>query len=125
MALSAVIFDLDGTLIDSNTSHVLAWDKALKKHGYRVSSDRIGVEIGKGGDKLIPSILGAQIDREDGDSLRKSHTEEFTRIAESTPLRAFPGVKALLGAIRHRGLKVALATSSKMKELKTSLKMQA
>jgi beta-phosphoglucomutase-like phosphatase (HAD superfamily) len=55
MALSAIIFDVDGTLIDSNAAHVQAWDQALKQHHYQVSADRIAVEIGKGGDKLIPS----------------------------------------------------------------------
>jgi HAD superfamily hydrolase (TIGR01509 family) len=117
MALSAIIFDVDGTLIDTNAAHVQAWDQALKQHDYQVSADRIGVEIGKGGDKLVPSILGEQIDRRDGDSLRKAHTKEFTKIAESTKLNEFTGVEPLLTAIRKRGLKLALATSSKKKEL--------
>jgi HAD superfamily hydrolase (TIGR01509 family) len=117
MALNAIIFDVDGTLIDSNAAHVEAWDQALKQHDYEVSADRIAVEIGKGGDKLVPSILGEQIDRRDGDSLRKAHTTEFTKIAESTALHAFAGVEPLLMDIRKRGLKLALATSSKKKEL--------
>ncbi len=71
MALSAVIFDVDGTLIDSNDAHVQAWDQALRKHEYKVSPDRIAVEIGKGGDRLIPSILGQQIDQQDGESFAR------------------------------------------------------
>ncbi|HZK81592.1 MAG TPA: HAD-IA family hydrolase [Humisphaera sp.] len=122
MALSALIFDVDGTLIDSNPAQVQAWWTALKKHGYEVSRDRIAVEVGKGGDKLIPSILGREIDRRDGESLRKAHTNEYIRIAESTRLVPFDGVEALLREIRSRGLKLALATSSKMNELKTTLK---
>jgi len=117
MALSAIIFDMDGTLIDSNAAHAQAWDQALKQHHYQVSPDRIAVEIGKGGEKLVPSILGEQINRRDGDSLRKVHTTEFTKIAESAKLNAFAGVEPLLVAIRKRGLKLALATSSKKKEL--------
>lgn len=120
MALSAIIFDVDGTLVDTNPAHAQAWDQALKKHHYQVSLDRIAVEIGKGGDKLIPSILGEQIDRRDGESLRKSHTAEFKEIAQSTKLQAFPGVESLLKAIRQRGLKLALATSSKKDELQTT-----
>ena len=120
MALSAIIFDVDGTLIDSNAAHVQAWDQALKQHHYQVSADRIAVEIGKGGDKLVPSILGQQIDQRDGDSLRKAHTTQFTKIAESTKLNSFAGVEPLLDAIRKRGLKLAIATSSKKKELQTT-----
>jgi HAD superfamily hydrolase (TIGR01509 family) len=117
MALSAVIFDVDGTLIDTNAAHVQAWDQALKQHDYRVSVDRIGVEIGKGGEKLVPSILGEKIDRRDGDSLRRTHTSEFTKIAESIKLNAFASVEPLLTAIQKLGLKLALATSSTEKEL--------
>jgi HAD superfamily hydrolase (TIGR01509 family) len=122
MALSAIIFDVDGTLIDSNASHVDAWDQAIKQHHYQVSADRIAVEIGKGGDKLVPSILGEEIDRRDGYSLRKAHTSEFTKIAESTRINSFPRVEALLVAIRKRGLKLAIATSSKKKELQTTMR---
>jgi HAD superfamily hydrolase (TIGR01509 family) len=122
MALSAIIFDVDGTLIDSNAAHVQSWERAFKKHEYQVSLDRIAVEIGKGGDKLIPSILGQQIDRQDGESLRKAHTAEFTRIANSTHLQTFSGVAALIAGVRQRGLKVALATSSKKKELEITQK---
>ncbi|HET6246927.1 MAG TPA: HAD-IA family hydrolase [Tepidisphaeraceae bacterium] len=122
MALSAIIFDVDGTLIDSNDAHAHAWDCALKKHAYRVSADRIAVEIGKGGDKLVPSILGKEIDRTDGDSLRKADTAEFISIAESTHLPLFPGVKNLLTALRGRGLKLAIATSSKKHQLQVTQK---
>jgi HAD superfamily hydrolase (TIGR01509 family) len=120
MALSAIIFDVDGTLIDSNGAHLQAWDQTLKQHHYEVSADRIAVEIGKGGDKLVPSILGEEVDRRDGDSLRTAQTTAFTKIAESTKLNAFADVEPLLTAIRKRGLKLALATSSKKKELQTT-----
>jgi membrane protein len=66
MALDALIFDIDGTLIDSNPAHVEAWGIAFEKFGYRVGRDRIEVEIGKGGDKLVPSILGKEADEKDG-----------------------------------------------------------
>jgi HAD superfamily hydrolase (TIGR01509 family) len=122
MALGAIIFDVDGTLIDSNAAHVQAWDQALKQHHYQVSPDRIAVETGKGGDKLVPSILGEQIERRDGDSLRKAQETEFTKIAESTRLNAFAGIEPLLTAIRKRGLKLAIATSSKKKELQLNLR---
>jgi len=120
MALTAIIFDVDGTLIDSNAAHLRAWEKAMKDNGYVVSADRIAVEIGKGGDKLVPAILGEEIDRRDGAALRKAHTAEFTKIAETTHLQLFPGVKTLLAALRQRGLKLGIATSSKKGELQTT-----
>ncbi len=115
-----MIFDVDGTLIDSNAAHMEAWDKAFKKHKYEVSGDRIAVEIGKGGDKLVPSILGEEIERRDGESLRKAHTAEYIKLAESKSLAPFPGVELLMTEIRKRGLKLALATSSSKEELKTT-----
>jgi HAD superfamily hydrolase (TIGR01509 family) len=119
MALSAIIFDVDGTLIDSNQAHVDAWATALKQHGYSVSPDRIAVEIGKGGDKLVPSILGQQIEKHDGEKLRKAHTAEFTKLAQARGLSPFPGVSDLLAELRRRGFKLALATSSKKNDLET------
>lgn len=116
MALTAVIFDIDGTLIDTNEAHVKAWTIAFEKHGHAVSPDRIAVEIGKGGDKLIPSILGGQINRRNGKSLREAHTEEYAKIANASHLRVFDGVDALLKKLKERGLKLAIATSSSMSE---------
>src|SRR5437588_588943 len=64
MALDAVIFDLDGTLLDTNPAHVAAWQQAFTALGYRIPPDRIAFEIGKGGDKLLPAILGEETARD-------------------------------------------------------------
>ena len=122
MALNAIIFDLDGTLIDSNASHIEAWLKALATHRYHVSPDRIAVEIGKGGDHLVPSVLGEAIEKTHGESLREAHSTEFARIANSTSLKVFPGVKELLAELRRRGFKTALATSSDRHHLELTQK---
>jgi HAD superfamily hydrolase (TIGR01509 family) len=117
MPLSAVIFDLDGTLIDTNALHIQAWQKTFGEHHYKVADDRIGVEIGKGGDQFVASILGQETEEKYGDSLRKGHTDHYLQLAKSTRLTVFPGAQKLLEAIQARGLKLALATSSKPDEL--------
>ena len=86
MPISAIIFDVDGTLIDSNGAHVEAWQRAFARHGYEVTQERITVEIGKGGDKLVPSILGEPAEAKDGDSLREAQTGEFIRLLRAGPI---------------------------------------
>ncbi len=112
MPISGIIFDVDGTLIDSNAAHVEAWERAFMRHGYAVTPKRITVEIGKGGDKLVPSILGEAAEGRDGESLREAQTGEFLRIAASRELRAFPQARELAAELRRRGIRTALATSS-------------
>lgn len=112
-----MIFDIDGTLIDSNPAHVEAWVQAFARLGYKVAADRISVEIGKGGDKLVPSILGASADRKDGDRLRDAQKEAFLALAKRTRLPVFPQARELLAELRRRGLRTALATSSSGEQL--------
>jgi HAD superfamily hydrolase (TIGR01509 family) len=110
--LSAVIFDLDGTLVDTNAAHVESWERAFARLGYKVPPDRIAAEIGKGGDNLIPSVLGRAADEKDGEALRAANQEAYKPIAESRRFRIFDGARELLDELRGRGLKVAIATSS-------------
>ena len=117
MALGAMIFDIDGTLIDSNPAHVEAWVQAFGRFGYQVAADRVSVEIGKGGDKLVPSILGAAADRKDGDGLRDAQKEEFLALAKRSRLAVLPGARKLVAELRRRGLRTALATSSSGEQL--------
>lgn len=117
MALDGMIFDLDGTIIDSNALHVEAFHMAFEEAGYKIFPDRIWPEVGKGGDKLVPAILGKSADKLDGDKIRKSHTEHFLRIAKDRGIAVFPGAVDLLATLRKRGIKTVLATSSNKKEL--------
>jgi HAD superfamily hydrolase (TIGR01509 family) len=112
MALDGFIFDLDGVLIDSNAAHLEAWSRALERYDYRVEPDRIFVEIGKGGDKLVANVLGDKAESRRGHDLRAAQGEAFAQIAEERGLPVAPGARELIEALRRRGLRLALATSS-------------
>src|SRR5829696_3006835 len=91
MALDGILLDLDGTLVDTNEMHVRAWRAAFESRGYRIAQDRIRVELGKGGDKLVPDILGREADERDGDALREAQPAEFKKLAQCEGIRAFDG----------------------------------
>lgn len=112
MSLDGLIFDLDGTLVDTNSTHVDAWVQGLATHGYRFSAERVAPEIGKGGDMLLPALLGESCDAEEGEAIRRSVAQEFERLASQRTFRVFDGAEALLSALRERGLRLALATSA-------------
>lgn len=112
MAIAGFLLDLDGTLIDSNRTHTLAWVEAMEKHGYRVAEDRIAIEIGKGGDQLVSDVLGAEAEKKAGDAMRKTQQQAFARRADRDGIPVIAGAEALLAALRDRGIRTALATSS-------------
>ncbi|HXU64863.1 MAG TPA: HAD-IA family hydrolase [Polyangia bacterium] len=112
MALDGVIFDFDGVLVDSNGAHVKAWQQAFQRCGYNVEPDRIFVEVGKGGDRVVSDILGQRAEESHGDDLRAANKEALFAIWKAEGLRPFPGGEALLAALRARGIRTALASSS-------------
>lgn len=113
MALDAFIFDVDGTLLDTNPAHVEAWVIALEDSGYRIPADRIELEVGKGGDHLVPALIGPKADAQYGDAIRAAHAAQFAALAERHQFQSFPGALELIRAVSQRGLRTALATSSK------------
>lgn len=121
MALNGIVFDLDGTLLDSNALHADAWVEGLAACGYRFTADRIGPEIGKGGDQLLAALLGEQVEEQHGDGIREAVSAAFRRLAASRRLRVFDGAEALLTAVRERGLLVALATAAAEEDLELML----
>src|SRR3954464_2651522 len=121
MSLLGMIFDVDGTLVDTNPAHVIAWRRAFARYGHDVPVERIEVEIGKGGDKLVPSVLGEEVEDRIGEALRRAQKEEFLAIAGSQHFRLFPGVPQIFAALRDRKIRSALATSSDEKHLEATL----
>lgn len=119
MAIELAIFDVDGTLVDSNDLHALAWLSAIEARGHHAAYETVRAHIGMGGDKLVPSILGEEVEEREGDALRELQDRYFEELMadESRPKRAFPGVLELFSALRQRGLKIALATSGEREKL--------
>src|SRR5829696_713942 len=117
MTMRGIIFDVDGTLIDTNPAHVEAWCRAFRRLGFEIPPERIVPEIGKGGDKLVPSILGDEVEDRLGEELRKAQKTEFLEIARTQRFRVFPGATEIFNALHGRGVRTALATSSDEKHL--------
>src|SRR5918995_274832 len=121
MTVRGMIFDIDGTLIDTNAAHVEAWRRAFQRLGFDVPPERIVPEIGKGGDKLVPSVLGAESEKRAGDALRETQNKEFLAIAKQQHFRVFPGAEQIFAECRNRGIRTAVATSSNEKHLAATL----
>jgi HAD superfamily hydrolase (TIGR01549 family) len=105
-----VVLDVDGTLLDSNYHHTLAWARAFEHVGVTVPLWRIHRTIGMGGDKLVAAAAGDEVEREHGAAVRERWEQEYDEIIEET--RLLPGAKELLVALSERGVDVALASSS-------------
>ena len=116
----AIIFDIDGTLIDDNDAHVRAWIEAFRSHGYAIPAERIREHIGEGGDHLVPALIGKEAAGRDGKAIRAAHDEAFAAVAAKEHFRVYPKAKELLDRLRGAGLRVALATSSQDHQLQTT-----
>lgn len=117
----AVLFDIDGTLVDSNDLHVEAWREAFRHFGKELSARDVHRQIGKGGDQLIPVFLSPGEISRFGDALEELRGDIFTR--KYLPrVRPFPHVRALIERMRRDGLRIALASSSKQREVEAHKK---
>ena len=107
--MTAALFDIDGTLVDSNYLHVEAWERALADVGKPVDSWRIHRAIGMDSDKLMDELLGDAKD-ELGDRASELHSTYYSTFTDR--LRPFAGARDLLRAIAAKGVQVILATSA-------------
>ncbi|MEA3016039.1 MAG: hypothetical protein QOI38_761 [Sphingomonadales bacterium] len=114
--IEAVLFDVDGTLVDSNDLHAAAWQEAFRHFGIVLPYDRIRSQIGKGGDNLIPSLLPDDVADRLHEEIESFRGELFRR--DYLPkARPFPGAADLLRRLHDEDTKLVLATSAKQEEL--------
>lgn len=120
--INAVIFDIDGTLVDSVDLHAEAWRWAFKKFGKAVPFTEIRRQIGKGADQLLPVFWSPEELSSFGKELERYRSDLFKK--EYLPhVKAFPRVRDLFERLRQDGKAVALASSAKEDELKTYKKV--
>ena len=95
--IEAVIFDIDGTLVDSVDLHARAWQEALRHFGHEFGFEQVRHEIGKGGDQLLPDLLPPKVVTAQGEEIKAYRSELFKReyLGQVQP---FPGVRASLRA---------------------------
>lgn len=119
---AAYLFDIDGTLIDSVDFHASAWQRALAHFGFDVPYDTVRLQIGKGGDQLLPVFVPAEQLERLKDHIEKYRSELFKReyLPRITP---FPRVRDLFRRIREDGHRIVLASSANAEEVKAYKKI--
>jgi HAD superfamily hydrolase (TIGR01509 family) len=123
MTTRYVLFDIDGTLVDSNDAHARAWEHAFRKNGREVTASQVRPLIGMGGDRVI-ARFAPDLDSEEGlgKTISDVRLETFLK-REIHEVRPFPGVRALVEALRDRGFVCGVATSAKNAERDELLKI--
>jgi len=110
-----VVLDIDGTLVDTNYQHAIAWHRALRDHGHAVQVWEIHRHIGMGGDQLVEALIGAEGERADGEAIREAEGEAYGElIGEVGPMQ---GSVELLRALHEDGVATILASSAKADEV--------
>ena len=117
----AILFDIDGTLVDSTYHHAFAWHRAFTRYDVDVPMWRVHRTIGMGGDKLVAEVAGEDVEKQHGDDLRDAWSEEYAKVeAEVDPL---PGATDLVRRLSGEGYVVALASSGEKEFSENAVKV--
>jgi HAD superfamily hydrolase (TIGR01549 family) len=111
----AVLLDVDGTLVDTNYQHAIAWHRALREHGYTVQLWEIHRHIGMGGDQILAALIGEEAEKADGEAIRAAEGEAYGELIGE--VQAMHGATELLRELREDGAKAILASSAKAAEI--------
>jgi HAD superfamily hydrolase (TIGR01549 family) len=115
MAPPIAVLDVDGTLVDTNYHHAIAWYRAFREHGLTLPVWRLHRHIGMGGDQLVAAVAGQRVEDRQGDSIRAAETALYARlIGEVQP---FADARRLLELLGGRGQRLVLASSGKRDEV--------
>ena len=115
MARPAAILDIDGTLVDTNYQHAIAWYRAFRKHGVVLPVWRIHRHIGMGGDQLVAALAGDDLEDEKGDDVRGDEKELYAELIDE--VEPMDGARELIERLRELGSEVVLASSAKADEV--------
>ena len=111
----AALLDVDGTLIDANYQHALAWYLAFREHDITVPVWKIHRAVGMGGDQLVPALVGQELDQEKGDDIRDKRSDIYEDLIEE--VAPFEGAHELVCDLLERDISVVLASSASEEEL--------
>ncbi len=115
MSAPAAILDVDGTLVDSNYQHALAWYRALRQHGQVLPIWRIHRAIGMGGDQIVSGLCGDAVEDELGEDIRAAEKALYMAVIEEVaPLE---GARALMEDLKRLDRRIVLASSAKPDEI--------
>jgi HAD superfamily hydrolase (TIGR01509 family) len=109
------ILDIDGTLVDTNYQHTIAWQRALHGSGARVAAWRIHRHIGMGGDKVVAALCGDDFEAQHGDDVREAEGGFYTELIGE--VQTFEGARELIEDLKAAGHTVILASSAKPEEV--------
>ncbi len=115
MTPTAAILDIDGTLVDTNYQHAIAWYNAFRQHDVRLPVWRIHRHIGMGGDQLVKALAGDDVEEELGDDIRSAEKALYLSMIQST--QPLEGARELIEDLKAQGRKVVLASSAKDQEV--------
>lgn len=111
----AAILDVDGTLVDTNYHHAIAWWRAFKQHDILLPIWRIHRSVGMGGDKMIAALCGDDVEEDKGDDIREAEKALYLALIEEVVL--LDRARELIEELKRRGHSVVLASSAKSNEL--------
>ena len=113
--MAVAILDIDGTLVDTNYHHAIAWFRAFRQHGILLPIWRIHRHIGMGGDQMVPALTDEQTDKEQGDDIRQAEKTLYMELIDE--VQPMEGSRQLIEELKKRGHTVILASSAKQDEV--------
>jgi HAD superfamily hydrolase (TIGR01549 family) len=118
---NTVVLDVDGTLVDTNYHHTVAWLRAFRTVDVTVPGWRVHRAIGMGGDRLVAAVAGDKVEQDHGDKVRQAWERYFDEVLDE--IQPLEGAHRLVRAATDLGLAVVLASSGKSKHVEHYLKL--